>query len=427
MAQMDAQEVIEQAESIIASRRQTAADRLGREVDQVQAIKLEIAAMRENGLLVDLDIHGVSQFQARVSYSELGIASDDPRAERLRTGRKDLFPQHSKKLRSLEARARQNLENNSHRVGVFGQWRWLPWSSYDSFISRHTEIVAEMEAVKANILSHYDEVREENRAYFAKIALRAWKDMLAQYSPGDRVVIVTTDHFEFDSQADRDRFIEYVVQRALGKMPLPEEIEQDIRIDYKTSILYGDSEMAADDAALEKAKAEVAKLQAEEAEAQNRAFDAESAKRLAQVQEEARIASIKAAEMEHAREQLAQMGSPIQEALDALRANVYDAVSTLLASLRRNSGFKGRASTKAAELYDTWKRLNGGLLQDEKLDAALQRLDAEMRQYGRNSREERETQLGDITSQLAEIAALTNEEARKIRKSGTSRAAGLDL
>jgi hypothetical protein len=410
--------VIEEAESIIEERRREAADRIGVEVSQVEVHRLELSMLRQKGLLIDVDVHGTSMFQARTTYAELGIAADDVRAERLRRGSKDLFPEHARKLRSLEARARQNLASHSFKIAAFGQWSWMPWTAYGEFKEKHQEILDEMEEVKSRILAEYDDVREQNRAYFEQVARRAWKDMLAEYAPGDHVMIRTTDGTTFDSERGYDSFVEYVVQKALGKMPLKEEIERYVRIDYRTSILYGEHEVAQDAAALAKARAEEAAARARQQQAQ---LDQQTAEAKAQ----AEIEAFKAAEIEHARQQLEQMGSPIQDALNELRSNLYDAVQSLLAGLQRNGGFRGKASGKAAELYQYWQTLNGNLLQDDELENALKDLDGEMAQYQRTS--DHDAQVGDITATLTEIAKLTSAEARKIRKHTASRAAALEL
>ena len=120
------------------------------------------------------------------------------------------------------------------------------------------------------------------------------------------------------------------------------------------------------------------------------------------------------------------MGSPLQEALEVLKANVYDAVKTLLDGLKTNDGFKGRASSKATELYDYWRRLNGGLLQDAELDSALQTLESSMKAYQNSEGEGRKAQVGEIVSQLSEIATMTAASAETVRR-GASRAARLDL
>jgi hypothetical protein len=409
--------------SVINARRQQAADRLGIEIGKVHTHRLELKQLRENGLLIDLDIHGISMFAVQTSFAELGIAGDDVRVKRMRAGRKDLFPKLGKKLRSLEARARQNLERHSHVVPAFGNYKWLPWTAYESYRETHDQILTELDAVKQEAISKWDEVYEENRKFFEAAAERAWKGLLGQYAPGDEVMIATANGPAFNSRTEHDRFIEYLVQKGLGRMPTPEEIESLVRIDYTTSVLYADSEVMAEDVAQAALQAQMAEEQAKQAEAEHEVWEMQ----LAENQEHAKIEAFKQAEMAHAREQLAAMGSPLQDALDGLRANLYDAVQSLLEGLRTNDGFRGRSSTKAAELYNYWKKLNGGLLQDDTLDAVLEDLDAEMKLYKSTAdRKMKVAQIGEITSALTEIATLTVESARKMRNQ-SSRASALEL
>jgi len=330
-------------------------------------------------------------------------------------------------MRSIEMRSRQNLEKYSHLVPAFGQYKWLPWTAYESFREAHDALVTELEAAKQSAISRWDDVYEANRETAAAIAENAWKAMLAQYAPGDEVMIVTQDHTPFSSKTGHDRFIEYVVQKALSKMPLPEEIQAQVKIDYSTSILYGEHEVAAEDAALAQAKASKAEADQAAYEAQHQLWQMQHEEEILELTQEAKIEAFKHAEMEHARQQLAAMGSPIQDALDGLRATLYDAVGNLVTGIRKNGGFRGRASDKAAELYQMWKELNGGLLQDATLEAALENLNGTMTSYKSASKELRETQIGDITAQLTEIATLTAESARKINEGGSSRAKALEF
>jgi len=423
---MDTAKVIAEAESIINQRRREAAERVGVDESKVQTHRLELRKLREAGLLIDLDIHGVSMFSVRTTYAELGISAEDVRSKRLRAGTKDLFPEYSKKLRSLEGRARQNLARHSHVIPAFGQYRWLPWTAYEKYSDKHAEILAELDATKAELLCKYDDLREENRVYFEQVALRAWRDLRAGFADPDSGMIVTTDQTEF-GPGEEPKFVEYVVQKALGRMPLPDEIRDGVRIDYKTSILYSEAEIAADQAALEQAEAEYAQARLQHAQTEQAVFDVHLQEREAESQSQARIAAYRRAELEHARQQLAEMGSPIQDALDGLRANLYDAVHTLLAGLRKNTTFRGKAGQKAADLYAYWQKLNGGLLQDADLERALAALDGQMTSYQVADKNARQAQIGDIEAQLAEIAALTAESARKIRSESGSRASVLEL
>ena len=391
-------------ESTIQARKEEAAARLGVDVSQVDSHKLQLREMRENGLLLDMDVHGISMAQCKVTFAELGIGAADVRTSRMRTGHKDLFPENSKKLRSLEARARANLTAHSFRIAQFGGWSWMPWTAYDEFKAKHDEIVADLEEAKAEILARYDEVYEENLAYFQMVADKAWCAHLSGYGPDEEVMVLIHKGPVF-ARKDKELFVDYIVQQALSKMPLREEIVNGIRIAYRTSILYGEAELLEEEAV---------KAQAEKAEAQT-VLSSQAAK----------IEAIKQAELEHARAQLSQMGSPLTAALDQLQASIYDAPTQLLEGLQKNDGFKGRASEKAAGLLSYWKKLNGGLLQDKELEAVLGTLDGQVRAYGRQAQDTRD--VGQIIATLNQVAALSSEEARKIRNVGPSRASALEI
>ncbi len=413
---MTAEEVIQEAESIIQQRRAQAAARLDRDLSQVEVRRLELRQMREAGLLIDLDCHGSSMLSALNSFAELGIAADDARAKRFRAGSRDLFPGYSGKVRSLETRARANLAKYSFQVAAFGGWAWLPWSAYATWKANHDALCEELEGIKSEVLEDYADIREENRAYFAEVAERAWKGLTGQYAPGDRVMIRTPSGQIFDSLNDHDRFVEFVVQSALSKMPLPDEIAYGVHFDYRTSILYSDAEIAAEEAVIAAAHSAKAEAQAKEIEVAH-----------ANLITNAQVEAFKQAELEHARKRLAEMGSPLQEALDSLRATIYDAVKSLAAGVDKNGSLRGRANGKAAEMLSYWRALNGGLLQDDALESALETLDSKVASYRAASKEIRETRIDDIQAELENIALMTAESARKIRSQGGSRASALEL
>jgi hypothetical protein len=408
----------------IEERRQEAAEALGIDVEQVQIHQLEIDAMRNSGLLIDLDVHGISMLYARVSMAEMGISANDVRAKRLRTGSKDLFPDHTKRLRSLEQRARTNLAQNSYPASAFGPWRWLPWTAYPEFIEKHKAILEELRGIKEDLLDWYEDIRAENAAYFEEVALRAWKALLGSYGPGTNVVVLTKDGYKFE-RGQLEEFTRFIVDRALAKMPTPEEIESQVRIDYQTAILFSTSEIAAEQAALAQAQAAQAQAQLAQAEAAQAEFELTLEQHSAEQKAQAEIEAYRRAEIEHAREQLEQWGSPLQEALDTLRAAVHNAVRDLLQGIEKNDGFRGRASTRAAGLLDRWKQLNGGLLKDDELEAELEALNAAMQRY--QVSEARSATIGDIEATMTSIITMTAASAERIAASASSRAATLEF
>ncbi|RKY06935.1 MAG: hypothetical protein DRP56_06550 [Planctomycetota bacterium] len=408
------------SQSQIDNRQEQAAQKLGVETSQVNRVRIELDALKENGILCQIHVHGTSMFSVRVRYDELGIGADDPRTERLRTGSKDLFPIHSKKLRSLEARARQNLVKHSFQVTAFGGYRWLPWTAYQDFIAKHKEITAELEQVKESACREWESIESQNREYFGQIAQRAWIALTSIYSRGDRAVVMTTDCKAFDLD-DMAGFVNYVADRACYKMPSPDQIRREVKIDYQTAVLFSDSELAAERTLIEQEKA--AQQQAQQA-----AEHARANRYVERGEQNAKIAAYKQAELEHARQQMAEMTSPLTDTLNALRGRIYEAVRKSIAGLHKSGGFKGRASSKVAGLFKLWKTLSGGLLKDDELEAALSELNTQMQGYqGATSREMQMGMIGDIQEQLEKIAVQTSVTAQEIAEAADSRAGNLEF
>jgi len=97
----------------------TIAERKQRIVERVQAndvatVQLDIARMKELGVLVDVDLHGFSMFTRRATWSELGIDGKSVRRKRLKRGSKDMLPKaYMSTLHSLSTRFRQSLDRHS--------------------------------------------------------------------------------------------------------------------------------------------------------------------------------------------------------------------------------------------------------------------------------------------------------------------------
>src|SRR5438128_2682147 len=97
------------------ARRDQAAKLLGLEAGSIGTVRMQLRQLRNLGILVDIDIRGTSMFQRAASWAEWGIGDQDIRHSRLSGGVKLLIPaQYVKRLRSLETRFRQTLEQYSY-------------------------------------------------------------------------------------------------------------------------------------------------------------------------------------------------------------------------------------------------------------------------------------------------------------------------
>lgn len=213
----------------IEERKQKVAEAAGIDLNKVAQVRLDIQKMLESGLLIDIDLHGFSCLRVGVSWEELGIRLDDKRRDRMSTGTKYLAPAvYVKKLTSLEVRFRQCLDRFSSDVTVFRPWRWLPFSAYDEWKEAWEALKVELEALKAEIVTNYDNIQDENRRYFEGVARRAWK---AYQAPYDGEAVVVTEDGVF---GDYQTFEDFIVDSALAKMPAIEFVKHGIYPDYKT-------------------------------------------------------------------------------------------------------------------------------------------------------------------------------------------------
>lgn len=105
------------------------------------------------------------------------------------------------------------------------------------------------------------------------------------------------DHYQ------REAFVDHIVDRALAKMPTPQEIEAEVQIDYPTAILFSPAEVGAELAAVEQA-------QAEQAEANQATYEAERAEREIQRKGEVSIEVQRQAELGRARVDLDRQQDP---------------------------------------------------------------------------------------------------------------------
>ena len=103
------------AEHGVEKRKAALAKKLG--IQDVGAVSLDIAKMRDLGLLVDIGVYGLTSLTAQTTWNELGIPEGDVRRERLKRGSKDLIPsEYIRKLRRIETRFRASLKG--HDKGV---------------------------------------------------------------------------------------------------------------------------------------------------------------------------------------------------------------------------------------------------------------------------------------------------------------------
>lgn len=407
--------------NVIETRKQKAAQAAGVDLDAVQQVRFDISKMLDSGLLIDIDLHGFSLLKSGVNWEELGISDGDSRRDRMSAGVKYLAPaEYVKRLVSFEVRYRQSLDRYSFDTACFRPWRYQPFTAYDEWKREWDQLNAALEEFKADFVAHYDEIEENNRVYFIGVARRAWESY--NLHAGDAVETksgrVFTDYADFES---------YIVGAALAKFPSVEAIQHGIYAEYHTGYVVTPPEVRALYALEQAANAE-----ASTADATARlAWQTEREKDIEltgkQLELQAKAQAVRQAELEHARQQLSIINSPLAEIVTQFRARIYEAVAGAAESIRKNGHLRGKTAEMLSGLSALYNSL-ASATNDTELETALHALDsalgtANVEGKGKYNLESVETALRAVT----EITEEANESLARQGVAKFTRAGALEL
>lgn len=393
----------------------------------VRVLDVQMRELRDNGFLVDIDVTGVSPFYTSVDWHlDLGIPKSDERrtSGRLTPGRKCLVTDAGR-FRSMETRARYNLEKHSHRVAVFGNYRYVPNTAFLTWLDKHNEIVAEWDEAKEALLDNYQDIILEVVDAFTAMARETWLTLVSRHDTASQ---------EWIAGNSLDAFTEAVVQKAVSAMPSPEDIRDKLAIrlqplatfllsneqaeierereqimaEVEKSRLERDSFARSERAWVEReeAKTKAAKEEAYQRERAARAEADESIRR-ARIETEA----IKSAQLEIARKAIKQMANPFEEVIGDLRTQVHSTVTEVLENIRQHGRVLGKTKEKIANLCDLFALLyNPAVTPDAGLEQAIGALRKSLSVEGDATK--RDT--AAIRSALMEVANIASQAAAEV-------------
>ena len=400
---------------------------------RVAMLNLQLDVLKQNGLLIDIDIQGTGMFDRKASFLELGVGhkADDTRKKRYTAGRKHLIDQElAGKLHSITTRFRQLNDKYCRDISGFRPYRWMPKNSYFEFRAKWDSLAQEFQLLKDEIIARYDEQVDALAEDFAEGARETWAGMTV--GGYDAVILKSGDNAL--SFSDRDAFVDWVVTKALEAMPSRQKIEAGLVADYKVAIFQTEYDVEAAKARVEEAmaNAHAAKTQAwlQDTQAQEAAEHQKRMNQLEQLEAEQKLeekeislAVIRAAELEHAKAQLEKMQSPFEEVFLALREQIAKDCQKILESFQNNGYLNGKVAERAAGLvglYDLMAAHN-----DKELRAKLVELRSQIGLIGGRDKNTPERNPAEIKATLAEIVSLAHVEASDLAE--ISRAAFLEL
>jgi len=323
----------------------------GISAERIHGIRLELGVLRNQGLLIDIEISGTSMFKRKATWMELGILDADIRRSRITPGQKFLFPEDKvKALDSLESQMRQLLNEYAYRITGFAPWRWMPYTAYSTFIEKWNRLQERLQTIRQDFIDNYQVYVDSAASDFAQIAASAWRDLSSQHT--GKNLIITIDGQDYASQAN---FEDAIVERALARFPSRQRIQDDLHADYATAMVYGEQDVAADELVAsylrQQQEIEWAKIRASADEAHHQA----SLQRLEEEAKAIQISAMRQAEAEHARQRLQQMTSPFEEVFTALRNRLAESSREMLESIQKNGFVRGKVAEKGRGLLELYQ------------------------------------------------------------------------
>lgn len=356
---------------------------LGFDGEEVEVFYANARSLRESGMLLDLDITGLTLFDAKTSWAyDLGVSDKDSRRQtkRIRPGRKNLLA--NTKLQSIGQRIRENLANYSQAISIFPGYRYVPYAAFMKWYERHQELVEEWEQYKTWILDNYEQIRADCRADFEKHARDTYASSVA-----------------VQGRYELSPFVESVVMDALSHFPSKGRIEAELQVTLKPPATFMlESEYQAEllraqrlaeqrrteqheaylerdtFARLEKARAEKAEAEAGTAKAQRLAVEekAQSDLRLIAFEEQQQRDAIRSAQIEIARKAVAETVNPLLEIVQENRDRIYATLSKLQAGISRRGWVHGKEANAIRSLKEWFEVMN--ITSDAEMEARLKAL-----------------------------------------------------
>lgn len=311
---------------------------------------------------------------------------------------------------------RQALDQYTVDIRGFKPYRWLNYRVWPKWTQRWAELAAEFYSVKEDILDKMDTYVDLLVDEFAQGAGQTWDSAIAQ---GYDAII-----WGQKAYLDRDEFTDAVVEIALSRLPTRSDVETNLQADYIVGVVYGAQDYAEDQAKAQEIKTKA--TQAAEVEyLENAAMQEElrhnmKMHQLAEDERQAQINAMMEAELEHAKQQIQELGSPLAEVVAALRNQVATDAESMLQSIKRNGFVRGKIAQKGAgllEFYDLMATHN-----DRDLRNKLEMLKFQIGPIGKGTPER---DVNAISATLDEIANLATDNLKDITE--ISRAAFLEL
>lgn len=375
------------------SKKQKAAGNLGIAVADVESLPFDLTQLENEGIFLDVDCRGFAALERQIEWKSLGIELPAERRVSLSPPRVGLLPDiYRRKLLRAASRAHAALAHYGFRFTICetvwgtSDFKWVPWSAFESFESEFNAAVTALGEAKTEILENYDEILVTLQAAFAELADDSAKRLAST----------------LETPLDREQFTTAVVGRAMRMVPTPAAIRDAMSIVMKPRIIVLGSEIEAEIAATKSLKLERERIDAEAATERRRLSEAEEERRR-EFEIKERIRNLR---IEAAREAAAEAVSPIREGLGQITARIAEAAAEMAERLDSAQFVPGSLAKRARQMCEWYELMN--FTGDNALEKVLERL----REAAEKKAADRTT--AEMRDALGAVLRATNRQSQRL-------------
>lgn len=402
-----------------------AVEGVGVDAANIEALPFDLSMLSEEGIVVDVDARGATIFDTTLDLTELGVSWRHGHKSPIKpVGCVTVPSDIRKELVRPASQGHELLRRYSYSFLVLevvtnsASNRWVPWRAWPEFKTAFDGCTIALATAKVEYREQHAAIVEQMGEVFSLLARDSARRLRSTSG--------------LDVAPD---FEERFVERMLGRIPTPDEVDEKLTLRFRVRPLRLGSEMLAEQrrAAEERARLDAVerqiRLERQEAYARERTIQAEMwaaeeriRQRLAQEEQERRrelqikeeLARLK---LDAAREQLSDTVSPLVEGAQQLHAAVYESAVVIRQALA-DGHLEAKKVQEMARLY---RLLN--FQSESELDALIAEMERLTKQAQRDGKRKRQDQ--PIDRVLGEIIKETYAGARALTE--RSRAGAIQL
>lgn len=345
------------------------------EIDRIARVQVDLQKLKDNGVLIQVNCYGLSSIERLTTNAERGIEDNDPRAKRMSPGRiKTIPPEHANALITIREAARSKLDYLSHDVTGFRPWRYVNVNAFTTWLKDQQEYEARFETIKSQCIKDLDQFINDELERVRNLAERNWKAIWANAERHGRKYEVIVDGHTYTAK-QFDLFSDRMWEHTAAKIPHPVTIEENMQLTWSVGGIETASSILQELASAKQAEADLKESNARLAEAALAENEADRKLHLAEAEEKAEIATMRAIVAERLQAQLVKMPDPGVEIIEQLRHSTGEAISKAKVSLNDKGRLYKGSTVAINNAISRFELLDYG---DTELEALMDELKSRM-------------------------------------------------